>query len=160
MYVLRGVAVKRKAISKLDRERLKVFLADDADRRCLAKGVRTSQVRKVLRPGCPAGEFYAVYDKLFNEPQLNRNVSLDPDPVAPPIVQPVAPVSEAVVTHSKPRSTTSSSPSRSSKVRYNLLIDQPLLDDLKARAEVEDRSVSSLIRVAVKDYLDRKEAKP
>lgn len=158
MYVLRGVAVKRKAISKLDRERLKVFLADDADRRCLAKGIRTSQVRKVLRPGCPAGEFYAVYDKLFNEPepQPDSVVSPAPDPVPPPVVQAVAPVPETPMIHSKPQSARSSSSSRSSKVRYNLLIDQPLLDDLKARAEVEDRSVSSLIRVAVKDYLDRK----
>jgi hypothetical protein len=46
--------------------------------------------------------------------------------------------------------------SKKPKVRYNLLIDEDLLERLKVESLEVDRSVSSLIRISIISYLDKK----
>lgn len=53
----------------------------------------------------------------------------------------------------KPNAEVKRSKNGSKRQRYNLLIDGYLLEGLKARAVDEDRSVSSVIRQAIKHYL-------
>lgn len=45
---------------------------------------------------------------------------------------------------------------KANKVRYNLLIDEDILERLKDEAIKADRSVSSLIRISVTTYLNNK----
>lgn len=40
--------------------------------------------------------------------------------------------------------------------RRNLIIDEALWRKLKDRAEKEERTISALVRVILKDYLDRR----
>jgi hypothetical protein len=49
---------------------------------------------------------------------------------------------------------TKSSKSKSKNIRCNLMIDSDLLDALKHHASATDRSLSSLIRISARKYLD------
>lgn len=40
--------------------------------------------------------------------------------------------------------------------RRNLIIDEPLWRKIKAEAERSERTISALVRVILKEYLDRK----
>ena len=40
--------------------------------------------------------------------------------------------------------------------RKNLIIDAPLWRGLKLRAEKEERTISALVRLILRDYLDKK----
>jgi hypothetical protein len=81
--------------------------------------------------------------KAFPEPK-----PIVSQPSAAPKIKPPKPPSLSTNERS-----VSTSPSRPEKVRYNLMIDSDLLERLKIEAANSDRSVSSLIRLSVNNYL-------
>jgi hypothetical protein len=169
------------AILDYQRKNLKKFTRSGAYRRdCEELSIPIVNFNKALTTK-DEQVFFDVYDKFVDRGWISDNSrkSKFPSGIDDELEGSIIPKPNALQTQSKPNPMPSVLPStarrakpaplhtpqvidtppvesKKPKVRYNLLIDEDLLERLKAESLEVDRSVSSLIRISIISYLDKK----